>query len=200
MYSSISKEALDELPHCHYNGPVTIVDNNDQIADAIKLLKKERVLGFDTETKPSFRKGEVNMVSLLQLASPTDVFLFRLNKCGLSSEIVSLLESPSIMKIGVGIRDDLRALRKLGHFTPCRFVELQDLVKSLGMDAQSLKGIAGNVLNVRVSKRQRLSNWDADVLSEGQVDYAATDAWIPLQVFNELNRVEPALSCNFLQF
>ena len=150
-----------------------------------------RKIDSDTETKPSFKKGSVNQTSLLQLSTANEAFLFRLNKTGLCPSLIKLLESTKLFKVGVGIRDDIRGLNQLARFKPGRFVELQDVAKNFGIDVFSLKGLAGLMLEVRVSKRQRLSNWEADTLTQAQIDYAAIDAWIALRLYEEFVLLDP---------
>lgn len=200
MDNSISKEAIEELPLSQFSGVITVVDDASDVDGIVAKLQKERYLGFDTETRPSFKKGEMNRVSLLQISTSDEAFLFRLNKTGMTTSLIRLFENKSILKIGVGIRDDLRGLNKLARFKPGGFVELQDMVKAFGIDIFSLKGLAALVLNVRVSKRQRLSNWEAEELTTAQIDYAATDAWIALRIFNELMLLEPAHQVKSVQY
>lgn len=133
----------------------------------------------------------MNSTSLLQLSTSQKAYLFRINKTGLTPELVKLLESRKVIKVGVGIRDDLKGLNLIATFKPGKFVELQDMAKSFGIDVLSLKALAGLLLNVRVSKRQRLSNWEADTLTRAQQEYAAIDAWIALRLFEELMRQDP---------
>lgn len=191
MDSSISKESIQELPLCQFDGIITVVEDPEKIDEIVANLSKEKVLGFDTETKPSFKKGESNSVSLLQISTSKTAYLFRLNKTGFTPSLVKLLANAKILKVGVGIRDDLRGLNKLAKFKPGGFVELQDMVKSFGIEVFSLKALAALILKVRVSKRQRLSNWEIDVMTDAQAEYAAIDAWIALQIFNELMTIEP---------
>lgn len=191
MDSSISKESIQELPLCQFDGIITVVEDPEKIDKIVANLSKEKVLGFDTETKPSFKKGEGNSVSLLQISTSKTAYLFRLNKTGFTPSLVKLLANAKILKVGVGIRDDLRGLNKLAKFKPGGFVELQDMVKSFGIEVFSLKALAALILKVRVSKRQRLSNWEIDVMTDAQAEYAAIDAWIALQIFNELMTIEP---------
>jgi len=200
MDSSISKEAIEELPLSQFGGVITVVEDVSAIDSIVAKLQKERYLGFDTETRPSFKKGEGNRISLVQISTGDEAYLFRLNKTGIPASLIRLLENKSILKIGVGIRDDLRGLNKLVKFKPGGFVELQDMVKAFGIDVFSLKGLAALVLNVRVSKRQRLSNWEADELTTAQIDYAATDAWVALRIFNELMLLEPAHQVKSVQY
>jgi ribonuclease D len=192
MENSISKEEIEELPLSQFAGLITIVENPLDVPGIVEKLMKERYLGFDTETKPAFKKGESHQVSLLQISSANEAFLFRIHKTGLPVSLTRLLESKSVLKIGVGLRDDLRGLNKIAKFKPGGFVELQDMVKAFGIDVFSLKGLAALVLNVRISKRQRLSNWEVEPLTQAQIDYAATDAWVALRIFTELMLLEPA--------
>ncbi len=186
MESSISKEAISELPLCQFNGSITVLEDPFLINDIVAELYGEKILGFDTETRPSFKKGMQNSVSLLQLSTASKAYLFRLNKIGFQDELINLLENPKIIKVGVGIQDDLRGLARLSRFKPARFIEIQEVVKSFGIDVFSLKALAGLLLNVRISKRQQLSNWEVEELTPGQIDYAATDAWIAYRIFYEL--------------
>lgn len=176
---------------CQFEGVITVVEDPDVVQEIVDKLSQEKVLGFDTETKPAFKKGTSNQVSLLQLSTNKEAYLFRLNKVGLCAPLIQLFENPKVYKVGVGIRDDLRGLNQLATFKPAKFVELQEMVKDFGIDVFSLKALAGLVLNVRVSKRQRLSNWETEVLTPGQIDYAAIDAWIGLRIFEELMLIQP---------
>ncbi len=186
MQKSISKEALSELPLQHFEGDVVVVEDESKIEELVQELEQYNVIGFDTETKPSFQKGKTNKVALLQLATNQQGYLFRINKTGLHPALVRLLENPNIEKIGVGIRDDIRGLQRLQAFRHAGFVELQDFVKTVGIEDTSLRKLAGLVLNIRVSKRQRLSNWEAPRLSPSQIVYAATDAWVALELYDKL--------------
>ncbi len=196
MDNSLSKDEIDKLPLCQFSGVITVVEDELEVPGIIEQLLNEKFLGFDTETKPSFRKGENNKVSLIQISTTTEVYLFRLNKIGFPPALLKLLESKSVQKIGVGIRDDIRGLNKLARIKPGGFVDLQDVVKSLEINVLSLRGLAAMVLNVRISKRQRLSNWEADQLTNSQIDYAATDAWAALMIFKELVYLEPNIEIN----
>ncbi|MDR2929156.1 MAG: 3'-5' exonuclease domain-containing protein 2 [Cytophagaceae bacterium] len=190
--SDCIKETIDDLPIAHFDGEVVVIEDKAAVGNAIDELMLENLLGFDTETKPTFKKGQIHKVALLQICAADKAYLFRLNKTGFAPELISLLENDSVMKVGVGIRDDLRLLNKLKLFKPNGFVDLQDMVKSFGIKTMSLKGLAANILNLRVSKRQRLTNWEASILTPAQIDYAATDAWIALQLFTQLMRTKAA--------
>ena len=183
---SITKEELDDLPSKSFDGEITVVDHFEQMDDAFNYLNQSDWLGFDTETKPSFKRGQINKVALLQLSTGERAFLFQLHKIGLPEELRIILSNPDILKIGVAIRDDVKALQRLSNFKPAGFVELQEKVKGFGIQDFSLKKIAGIVLGVRISKSQRLTNWEADFLSEGQQTYAATDAWVSYEIFQSL--------------
>ncbi|MFV0377324.1 MAG: 3'-5' exonuclease [Mangrovibacterium sp.] len=187
---SITKEELDTLPSKAFEGPITVVSRYEQLVDAVDYLLQHRLLGFDTETKPSFKRGQIHHVALLQLSTADRAFLFQLHKTGLPTELKTLLSHPDIKKVGVAIRDDVKALQRLSNFKPGGFVELQDEVKGYGIQDFSLKKIAGIVLGVRISKSQRLTNWESEYLSEGQQVYAATDAWIAYEIYQSLTRAQ----------
>lgn len=189
--NTITKNDIKELPLKHFEGVINVIENPLQ-ADAIaEKLQKEKIIGFDTETKPSFKKGVSNNISLLQLSTEEEAFLFRLNITGFNGELTRLLSNPKIKKIGVGIRDDLRGLQRLKKFTPKGFVDIQELAPKYGIEVLSLKSLAGLLLGIRISKRQRLSNWEAEALSEGQKLYAATDAWAALKIYNKIKNMKP---------
>lgn len=179
----ISKEELTELPLHYFEGQIAVVDKPEQVKAVAKHLSAHRTIGFDTETRPSFKKGKVNKVALLQLSTSDQAYLFRINKLGLPEEIRQILSNPEIIKPGVAIRDDIKALRGIKDFKPAGFIELQDTAKELGILNFSLKKMAAIVLGFRISKSQQLSNWEADSLTESQKIYAATDAWIPLMIY-----------------
>ena len=143
-------------------------------------------MGFDTETKPSFKRGQVNPVALLQLATSERAFIFRITKIGVPNRLKNILSNEQITKVGVAIHDDIKALQKINPFTPQGFVELQEEVKDYGIQDFSLKKITGIVLGFRISKSQRLSNWESDDLTDAQLSYAATDAWVACEIFNSL--------------
>jgi len=183
---SITKEELKELPLKQFEGNITLVDKISQVDEAVRFLSGYNLIGFDTETRPSFKKGKVNRVALLQLSTNTHAFLFRLNRIGLPDRLKQLLQSEKIIKPGIAIRDDIKVLQHLNHFKPAGFVELQDHVKDFGIQNFSLKKLAGIVLGMRISKTQQLSNWEAASLTEQQLIYAATDAWASLLIYQNL--------------
>jgi len=186
MDSAITSDLKEKLPRGLYRGKITVIDNSLHVDNVVNKLMNSKILGFDTETKPSFKKGPRNKVSLLQFCSSEGAFLIRINKTGFHTALVKLFENESVMKVGIGIRDDLQGLKKLRQFQPCGFTDLQDLSQKLGFKALSLKGMAAEVLNLWISKRQRLTNWDAEKLTSSQISYAATDAWIALSIYNKM--------------
>lgn len=182
----IDTKEIQELPAFSYGGEVIVIEEAKKIEGAVRYLAAHTCLGFDTETRPAFHKGETHPVSLLQLATPEKVYLFRLNKCGFPLTLRNLLAEKRIEKIGVGIRDDIRALRKLGNFQPVSFIDLQEFVAHYGIGEKSFSKLMAIIFQVKISKRQRVTNWDAPVLTLSQIKYAATDAWGALRMYEEL--------------
>ncbi len=183
---SISNEELREMPLEAFKGDIVLVDSEKRLRFAVKELQSQPVIGFDTETKPSFKKGVVNKVALLQLSTASRAFLFRINRIGLPEEIRNILASPSIVKPGVAIRDDIKGLQEIVNFEPAGFIELQDKAKDMGIQNFSLKKLTAIVCGFRISKGQQLSNWEAQELTEAQQVYAATDAWAALKIFEKI--------------
>jgi ribonuclease D len=180
---SITDEELAALPLSFFEGKIHLVEKVEQLTDAVNYLNKQPILGFDTETRPTFKKGQNHQVALLQLSTANEAFLFRTNLIGLSPGLIKILGSTSILKIGAAIRDDIKILQRIAHFKPGGFVELQEMVKLYGIENFSLKKLAAIVQGVRISKSQRLTNWEAPVLTEQQQVYAATDAWISYMIY-----------------
>jgi ribonuclease D len=180
---SITKEELVDLPLKWFEGEIIIVEAKDTLRKAIQVLSKQAVIGFDTETKPAFKKGVFNKVALLQLSTENQAFLIRLNKIGLSKKLCDILANPEIIKTGVAIRDDIKGLQDLRKFQPGGFVELQDSAKDLGIQNFSLKKLTAITCGFRISKGAQLSNWEADEFTEKQKIYAATDAWTGLKIY-----------------
>lgn len=185
---SITKEELTDLPLRSFDGEIVVVDNDEKLEQAIKVLSEQTVIGFDTETKPAFKKGVFNQVALLQLSTKSSAFLFRLNRIGLPNEICEILANPNVIKPGVAIHDDIKALKQLKKFNPDGFVELQDYAKDLGILNFSLKKLAAITCGFRISKGQQLSNWESEVLTDAQQIYAATDAWAALEIFENITK------------
>jgi ribonuclease D len=185
--TKITREQIYQLPLRLFEGKIHLVDSETNFDNIINRLDNEPVLGFDTETRPTFRKGKTNQVALLQLSTSNNAYLFRLNRIGLPESLAQLLASKKIMKIGVALKDDLRTLRKLREFIPDGFIDLQQYVKDFGIEDNGLKKLVANILNFRISKGQQTSNWELEDLSPQQMEYAATDAWVCYEIFKKLN-------------
>jgi ribonuclease D len=173
----------DIYEKAQFPGEIIMVNSDLEIASALDLLRSEPFIGFDTETKPSFRKGEVYQVSLLQLSSPDHAILFRLHSLKDFSLIKAFFEDQNYKKIGVAIRDDIKALQKTFPFEPKGFVELADMAKASNLKNFGLKGMTEEVLHLTLSKKAKLSNWEAKDLKSDQRLYAATDAWIGREIY-----------------
>ena len=184
----ISNEQTALLPAVEFRGESRIVEHDRDIAAACKTLAEQPVIGFDTETRPSFRPGVTFRVSLLQLSTPTVCYLFRLNKIPLAKPILQLLEDRRVLKIGADVAGDLRSLRQIRHFRDGGFVDLQGIAPEWGIGEKSLRKLSAIVLGRRVSKAQRLSNWEAATLTDKQQLYAATDAWVCTRIYEQLLR------------
>lgn len=184
--STITDDEIKELNPLQFEGPIHIITQDDQIPAAVSILSKNKYIGFDTETKPSFKKNQMNKVALLQLSTETEAFLFRLHHLTDFDSLFSLLSNPKIAKIGVAVNGDLKDLLDLKKFRVSNFIELQSYVKNFKIENISLKKMSAIVLNGKVSKRQQRSNWEASTLKESQLRYAATDAWASLMIYKKL--------------
>lgn len=188
LKKTITNEELELLPLTSFEGEIIVVESLITFHGAMQMLEKERILGFDTETKPSFKKGKNNKVALLQLATEDHAFLFRINKIGIPEELAKLMANPEVIKVGAAIRDDIKALQGITYFKPQGFVELQELAKKTEIQQIGLKNLAAIVLNIKISKRQQLSNWENEELGQPQLKYAATDAWVGYKIFKEIQK------------
>jgi ribonuclease D len=184
--STISKEEIATMPPARFEGEIVVVDTRQQIDAAYEYLSAQSVIGFDTESRASFQKGVVNKIALLQLSAGNKCFLFRLNKIKLDKAILKILESKSITKVGLSVDGDIRELGTLRQFRPKGFVDLQKTAPRYGIQDMSLMKIAAIVLGLRISKAQRLSNWEAATLTEAQQQYAATDAWVCVEIYKKI--------------
>lgn len=185
---SITNEELTGMPLKSFNGEIVLVDSENKLRRAVQELSGQPVIGFDTETKPSFKKGVINKVALLQLSIKNRAFLFRINRIGLPKEIAEILADEKVIKPGVAIRDDIKGLQEITDFAPAGFVELQDKAKEMGIQNFSLKKLTAIACGFRISKGQQLTNWEAPVLTEAQQVYAATDAWAALEIFENFSK------------
>lgn len=189
MYSeSIAPQEIQQLDYASFAGKIFVIDSvGAEFNRAIAYLRSQKIIGFDTETRPCFSADQPRYgVALLQLSGPDKAFLFRINKMGMHRRLCNLLASEKVIKVGAAIHDDIRGLQRKGDFVPGSFVDLQKIVCEWGIRDKSVKKMAGIILGIRVSKTQQLSNWEADKLSESQCKYAATDAWVCREMYLKL--------------
>ncbi len=183
---SITSEDIEKCDLSWFKGEIVVVEDIGTFRNNFPRLLGSDVLGFDTETRPSFRKGRKNKVSLVQLANENLACLIRVNKIGFPPELADLLANPDVIKAGVAVHDDLRFLRSVKKFSPGGFIDLQKFVKDFGIQCSGLKKLTAIILGFRISKRQQVTNWEADQLTEAQQVYAATDAWVCHQIYRKL--------------
>ncbi|MBF0428096.1 MAG: 3'-5' exonuclease domain-containing protein 2 [Magnetococcales bacterium] len=179
----LSKEEVNELPVKRWNGPIQLIRTDREAEEAVELLAHEAVLGFDTETRPSFRKGENYVPALIQLAGAEVVYLFQLKGMKQFDPIIRLLSNPETRKVGVGLDYDVKALQMVFSFQPKGFVDVGDVARTVAIASQGLRGLAANLFGMRISKRAQCSNWDNTELKKFQLVYAATDAWISREIY-----------------
>jgi len=175
---TFSKEEINQLPLRRYPGPVFLADSDELLDQALAGLANEDVLGFDTETKPCFRRGQSHPPALLQLAARDRVFIFRLAGLSAPARLAPILSDPGTVKYGVAVSDDIKELNQLFDFDPAGFLDLGETAKSLGIPTLGLRNMAANLLGVRISKSAQCSDWGRKELTQRQISYAATDAWI----------------------
>jgi ribonuclease D len=185
---TITKEEIAVLPTEEYRGRIIVIDQKKDAGLAVEYLSKRQKVGFDTETRPSFKKGRHFKIALIQIATEEVCFLFRLNRIGIPPALESFLADASVLKIGLSLRDDFGAMRKRTNVELANFLDLQNYVGQFGIEDASLQKIYAILFNKKISKGQRLTNWEADMLSESQKKYAALDAWACLLIYNQLNR------------
>lgn len=185
---SITKETLSQFPPEEFLGRIITIDTLQDAEKAVSYLNRFQEVGFDTETRPSFKKGMHYKISLMQIATDEACFLFRLNRIGIPEVLEQFLANEAVMKIGLSLRDDFNSMRKRTDIAPMNFVDLQHFVGQFGIEDASLQKIYGILFQKKISKGQRLSNWEADVLTEAQKKYAALDAWACLRIYNYLNQ------------
>ena len=185
---TIDTDAIELLPAAHFDGEIVEIKSYREVSRALRLLNGEKLLGFDTETRPTFTANSLvhHKTALLQIAAENMVFLFRLPYCGVISDLAALLSNPNVVKVGVAVRDDIKGLQEYRSFYPSGFVDLQMMTEPLGIKEKSLKKIAAIVLNIRISKGQQLSNWDNHELTPAQRHYAALDAWACREIYLKL--------------
>lgn len=194
MYiSTIAAEDIERLDQVSFPGTIQVIDSvGAEFNNAIKYLKNQKIIGFDTETRPCFSASQPRYgVALLQLSSHDRAFLFRINNMGMHRRLCNLLSNDKVMKVGAAVTDDIRGLQKYSSFTPRAFVDLQKMVGNYGIKDRSVKKMTAIILGFRISKAQQLSNWEAETLSESQVKYAATDAWVCREMYVRLMNSTP---------
>ena len=190
IYNKFDKKSIAQLPTVTFPGKTVVVMTESEAEKAVHFLLSQDILGVDTETRPSFKKGETHMVSLLQVSTSDVCFLFRLNHIGITPAILRLLENKAVPMVGLSLHDDMLSLHKRVAFTPGYFIDLQDLVGELGIEDLSLQKLYANLFHQKISKRQRLTNWDSDVLNDKQKAYAALDAWACINLYKEILRLK----------
>jgi ribonuclease D len=183
---NISVEELAECELSWFKGEIVVVEDLKTFHEVFPRLLGADLLGFDTETKPTFKKGRKNSVSLIQLSTNDLACLFRINKTGIPDELIRVLSDPSVIKTGVAVHDDIRFLKGVKKFSPEGFVDLQSFVRDYGIQCSGLKKLTAIVLGFRISKRQQVTDWESDKLTDAQQIYAATDAWVCHQIYKKL--------------
>ena len=190
IYNKYDKQLIPSLPVAQFEGRIVVVLSAAEAERAVDFLLSCPILGLDTETRPSFKRGHLHVVALLQVATEDICFLFRLNYTGLTPAIKRLLEDKKVPKVGLSWHDDLNSLHRLGTFETGHFIDIQDHVRDLGIEDLSLQKIYANLFGQKINKRQQLSNWEADVLTDKQKLYAATDAWACINIYKEIIRLQ----------
>lgn len=184
---TISKEAVNELPVLSYiDRRIEVITTLPKLHEAIEVLKQEKWVGFDTETKPSFVKGVKNKVALVQLSTPQVCYLIRVNKLGIPPILSEFLAAPAPLKIGLSLHDDYRVLLRSCKFKPTGFVDLQKIIKKVGIEELGLQKMYAILFGKKISKAQRLTNWEAAYLNEPQQEYAAIDAWACVDIYEKI--------------
>ena len=184
----MSKDEINDCPIKRWTGPISVVRNRDQLTAAMRRLAGHTLLGFDTETRPAYKKGERYLPSLLQLAGDNEVFIFQLKHLGLPKPLREILADAAIIKAGVSLDYDIRELKKLSHFKAAGFMDLGNLARKAGIKNHGLRGLAAVLLGMRIAKGAQTSNWARDVLTPQQIQYAATDAWVGRRLYLALEQ------------
>ena len=190
LYNKYPKADIAQLPVVHFEGRIVVVVSEREAERAVSFLLTQPILGIDTETRPTFRRGEMHQVALLQVSAHDICFLFRLNYLGASAAVRRLLEDTEVPKVGLSLRDDMMQLHRLVDFEEGLFIDFQDRVREIGVEDMSLQKLYANFFGQKISKRQQLTNWEHDVLTDKQKLYAATDAWSCIRLYEELLRLE----------
>ena len=189
IYNKFDKATINALPLVEYPYKINVILNEYEAERAVDYLLTCDILGVDTETKPAFRRGQNHKVALLQVATREQCFLFRLNHLGLPQSIIRLLSNRRVPMVGLSWHDDIMSLHRRAEFTPGWFIDIQDIIGNIGIEDKSLQKLYANLFGEKISKRQRLTNWEADVLSDKQKEYAAIDAWACINLYDEIMRL-----------
>lgn len=187
ILTKITKDEILQLPELKFEGKVHLISREEDVKEAVHFLLGEQVVGFDTETKPAFRKGQYFPTALIQFATQREAFLFRINLTGPNTHLYRLMEDPAVAKIGVALRDDLVDLSKIRRFKPAGFFDLNEIVKALEFENIGARNLTAMVLGRRINKAQQTSNWENEELTKAQISYAATDAWVCREIYKVLN-------------
>ena len=187
---AISKEEINALPLIAFEGEIILIEDAAKLDEALEKIKDVNLVGFDTETRPAFRKGEKYDVSLLQISTENISYIVKLKKTGISSGLKYFLSNPSIQKIGVALHDDIKDLQQLSSFDAEGFVDLGSIAKSLQINRSGLRGLAAIFLSYRISKSQQTSNWEKEELTQAQLIYAATDSWASLMIYKKMHSLK----------
>ena len=187
-YKKLSKDDINGLPLIKYQGDIQVLSDENHIEEAIEYLLTQKVIGFDTETRPTFTKGTLNAPSIIQLAGDDIVFIFQLHSNKIFKKLSQILSETTITKCGVSVDRDLIELMYLSPFNPCSFIDLGDIARMRGIPHHGLRGLAALLLNHRISKSSQTSDWSRKTLSHNQINYAATDAWISLELFKKFDQ------------
>ena len=190
IFTKFDKKSINSLPRILFPGKIVLIDKAEDTEEAVNFLLSQPILGVDTETRPSFSKGRGFQVSLLQVSTHDVCFLFRLHLTGITPAIIRFLEDKTVPKVGLSWHDDLLQLHKRAEFKAGYFIELQDEAKKFGLQDMSLQKLYANLFHQKISKAQRLSNWEASELKDSQQAYAATDAWCYIKLYEELLRLK----------
>jgi ribonuclease D len=194
MVASITKEEIAGFDVEVFPWKICVINSEEEADKAVEQLRQYKTIGFDTETKPCFKKGQKNKIALIQLAVANCCYLFRLNKIGIPESLKNLLHDSSITKIGLSLKDDFAAMSGRTKSEMLSFIDLQHIVNNYGIDDKSLQKIYAILFRKRISKAQRLSNWETETLTEAQKAYAAIDAWACLRIYDQLTKSE-SISC-----
>lgn len=198
IYNKYDKNKINTLPQELFSGKIVVIQSESEAEKAVDYLLKSDIMGVDTETRPTFKKGQMHKVALLQVSTKNICFLFRLNFIGMPESIIKLLSNTTVPMIGLSWHDDICSLHRRTDFKPGLFIDIQDIVKRIGIEDLSLQKLYANIFGKKISKRQRLTNWEADVLNDKQKRYAATDAWACISLYQEIIRLDAEQDFNLV--